>query len=184
MKTSLFLLMLMTTPSLAAEPNQLSQEERSAGFTLIFDGKTFDGWTQRDGNWVVEDGAFYRAKCGRTLIFVKNRLPDDFEFRFDWKVSPGTNSGVKYRDANFEYQILDNSSKPVKLLNPRQAAGSIYFGVAPCCDRTRKPGQWNTGRIVCKGTVIQHWLGERKRFVGYTLNINPHSFWRKARCPT
>jgi Domain of Unknown Function (DUF1080) len=27
---------------------------------------------------------------------------------------------------------------------------------------TRPVGQWNKGRIVCKGTVIQHWLNGKK----------------------
>jgi hypothetical protein len=141
---------------------QLSEKERAEGFTLIFDGKTFDGWTQRDDNWVIEDGTICRAERGRSLVFVKEPLPDDFEFRFEWKVAPRANSGVKYRNASFEYQILDNSAKPAELLNPRQAAAAIYFGVAPCCDMTKELGQWNTGRIVCKGTVIQHWLNGRK----------------------
>ena len=155
-------LLMCSLGATADEPNRLTQEEKNAGFKLLFDGKTFDGWTQRNDNWIVEDGAIYREKRGGKLVFVKKPLPDDFEFRFEWKVAPGTNSGIKYRDANFEYQILDNSSTPVELRNPRQAAASIYFGVAPCCDMTKEPGRWNMGRIVCKGSVIQHWLGGRK----------------------
>ncbi|WP_419190111.1 3-keto-disaccharide hydrolase [Stieleria marina] len=34
--------------------------------------------------------------------------------------------------------------------------------MAPCKDATRPVGQWNRGRVVCKGTVIQHWLNDRK----------------------
>jgi hypothetical protein len=30
--------------------------------------------------------------------------------------------------------------------------------MAPSKDVTRPVGEWNAGRIVCKGTVIQHWL--------------------------
>ena len=34
---------------------------------------------------------------------------------------------------------------------------------------TNPVGQWNTGRIVCKGTIIQHWLnGEKVIHVDYT----------------
>jgi hypothetical protein len=28
----------------------------------------------------------------------------------------------------------------------------------PSVDATKPVGQWNSGRVVCKGTVIQHWL--------------------------
>ena len=34
--------------------------------------------------------------------------------------------------------------------------------MAPSHDATKPAGQWNSGRIVCKGTVIQHWLNGKK----------------------
>ena len=34
--------------------------------------------------------------------------------------------------------------------------------MAPSNDATKPAGQWNSGRIVCKGTVIQHWLNGQK----------------------
>ena len=136
-------------------------KEKPPRFRSIFDGKTFAGWRNR-GNWTIEDGALCRAKKGGKLAYIGGALPADFELRFDWKVTARCNSGVKYRSGNFEYQILDTTGTPAKLVNPRRATASIYFGVAPCRDMARKPGQWNTGRIVCKGTVIQHWLNGRK----------------------
>ena len=32
----------------------------------------------------------------------------------------------------------------------------------PSRDATRPVGEWNTGRVVCKGTVVQHWLNDEK----------------------
>ena len=46
--------------------------------------------------------------------------------------------------------------------NPRTSAASLYFCMAPSHDATKPPMQWNTGRIVCKGTVILHWLKGKK----------------------
>ncbi|MCB1225274.1 MAG: exo-alpha-sialidase, partial [Verrucomicrobiales bacterium] len=50
-------------------------------FTPLFDGQSFDGWEQ-SGNWVIEDGAFYRKARGGSLKYTASRVPDDFELRF------------------------------------------------------------------------------------------------------
>lgn len=129
-------------------------------FTPLHDGKTFDGWEQ-SGNWIIEDGAFYRSKKGGSLTYTAATVPDDFELRFEWKVSKGCNSGVYYRPGQVEYQILDNAGSPYGE-NARQAAGSIFFCMAPREDATRPAGEWNTGRIICDESVIEHWInGER-----------------------
>jgi hypothetical protein len=131
-----------------------------SAFTPIFDGKTFDGWEQ-SGNWVIEDGAFYRKSRGGSLTYTATAVPDDFELRFDWKVSAGCNSGVYYRPGQVEYQVLDNVGSPYGE-NARQAAASLFFCMAPSRDATQPVGQWNTARIICQGSVIEHWLnGER-----------------------
>ena len=129
-------------------------------FTSLFDGKTFNGW-KHGGNWVIEDGAFFRNKRGGSLTYTEALVPDDFELRFEWKVSKGCNSGVYYRPAQYEYQILDNVHSPYGE-NARQAAGSLFFCMAPSRDVTKPFGQWNTGRIKCKGTVIEHWVNNER----------------------
>lgn len=149
--------------------NVSGQYARYAGqeWTQLFDGATFDGW-EHGGNWVIEDGAFYRKEKGGSLTYTKGLVPDDFELRFDWKVSKGCNSGVYYRPAQYEYQILDNVHSPYGE-NARQAAGSLFFCMAPSKDATRPFGEWNTGRVKCKGTVIEHWVnGERVLSFDYT----------------
>lgn len=133
----------------------LSAEEQRLGFESLFDGK-FTGWEQK-GNWVIADGAFHRRDKGGDLTWKVRPVPDDFELRFEWKVSPGCNSGVYYRPGQYEYQVLDNLGSPYGE-NPRQAAASLFFCMAPSKDATRALGEWNEGRVVCKGTVIQHWL--------------------------
>ena len=87
-----------------AADNQLTAEEKSAGWHLMFDGKTYAGWedpTKKvppSNAFTIEDG------CIKSLphpnidedLFTKARYRD-FEMEFDWKISPGGNSGVKYR---------------------------------------------------------------------------------------
>lgn len=145
----------------AGDVNALTEAESAAGFEALFDGKSLnDGW-QHKGNWKVEDGVVTREGGGGSLVYKTHKIPDDFELRFQWKVGKGSNSGVYYRPGQYEYQILDNSvHKDGK--NPRTSAASLYFCMAPSHDATKPVGEWNQGKIVCKGTIIQHWLNGKK----------------------
>ncbi|WP_395743934.1 DUF1080 domain-containing protein [Prosthecobacter sp.] len=142
----LFLFLALSASAPAAEP----------GFESLFDGKTLDGWKQ-SGNWEVVNGEIGRVKRGGPLTYEKKKVPDDFELRFDWKVAKGCNSGVYYRPGQYEYQLLDNANSPYGE-NPRSSAGALYFCMAPTKDVVRPYEQWNEARVVCKGSVIQHWL--------------------------
>jgi 3-keto-disaccharide hydrolase len=87
-----------------AADNQLTAQERAAGWRLLFDGKTyanFEDPTKKSPPshaFTIEDG------CIRSLphaeitedLFTLEKFRD-FELEFDWKISPGGNSGVKYR---------------------------------------------------------------------------------------
>ncbi|QDT28271.1 3-keto-disaccharide hydrolase [Gimesia panareensis] len=143
-----------------AIPNQLTKQEQQQGFELLFNGKDLKGWEQ-SGNWQVQDGVITRSGKGGSLTYGKQPLPDDFELMFEWKVGAGSNSGIYYRPGQYEYQILDNQ-KHADGKNPRTSAASLYFCMPPSEDATRPVGEWNQGRIYCKGTVIQHWLNGKK----------------------
>lgn len=134
----------------------LTSDERDAGFTALFNGRDLEGW-KHAGNWLVEEGVITRSGRGGSLVYTDAKVPDDFELRFDWKVATGSNSGVYYRPTQYEYQILDNDVH-ADGKNPRTSAASLYFCMQPSVDATKPVGQWNSGRVVCKGTVIQHWL--------------------------
>ena len=140
--------------------NVLTDKERTAGFKLLFNGSDLTDWNH-EGNWVVQNGAIYRASDGGFLVYAPHTLPDDFELRFQWRIAQGGNSGLYYRPTQYEYQILDNKIHSDGK-NPRTSAASLYFCMAPSHDATNPAGQWNTARIVCKGTVIQHWLNGKK----------------------
>jgi hypothetical protein len=143
-----------------AEPNRLTEEERAAGFQLLFNGQDLQGW-KHGGNWNVTEGVIGRAGRGGSLVYGEAKVPDDFELRFQWKVAEGSNSGVYYRPGQYEYQILDNAVHRDGQ-NPRTSAASLYFCMAPSRDATRPVGQWNDARVVCKGTLVQHWLNGEK----------------------
>jgi hypothetical protein len=147
--------------SVAGDAKSPTEAESAAGFETLFDGKNLDSGWEHKGNWKVEDGVITREGKGGSLIYKAKKIPDNFELRFQWKVAKGSNSGVYYRPGQYEYQILDNSvHKDGK--NPRTSAASLYFCMAPSHDATKPVGEWNEGRVVCKGTIIQHWLNGKK----------------------
>lgn len=97
-----------TTP-----PNTLTEEERQGGWTLLFDGESFNGWrgVGRDAipeaHWVVENGTIRKVASGE-IPTAPDGQPleggdimtletfDRFELSLEWRVAPGANSGVKY----------------------------------------------------------------------------------------
>lgn len=141
-------------------PNNLTPEEIKQGFVLLFDGRSLDGWSN-SGNWVLDGDALFRETDGGGLTYNGQGLANDFELRFEWRVPRGGNSGILYRPGHYEYQVLDDRRHP-EGRNPRTSAGSLFACMAPSKNVTRPAGQWNSGRIVCKGNVIQHWLNGEK----------------------
>lgn len=88
----------------SAAENQLSAEEKRAGFVLLFDGATMTGWvdpreSQPAGTaWTAEDGCLKAtAKPKITEDLFTKRTFRDFELRWEWRISAKGNSGVKYR---------------------------------------------------------------------------------------
>jgi hypothetical protein len=180
--------------SLLQSPNTLSPAERAAGWRLLFDGKTLSGWrglgydTVPTAHWVVVNGAIKkiasgdvpRVADGRPLVGGDLMTVDsfvDFELSFEWKVTPGANSGVKYNVSEtmslaqggagtpalgFEYQILDDDRhEDGKLPNHRSAA--LYDLIAPNDRKQLRPvGEWNSSRIVVRGNHGEHWLNGQK----------------------
>lgn len=85
-------------------PNALTADEKLAGWTLLFDGKTMNGWddprmkSPPGDAWTIEDGCLKANRNPRITedLFTQDTFTD-FELMFEWRISPGGNSGVKYR---------------------------------------------------------------------------------------
>src|SRR6202035_873073 len=84
--------------------NALTPEEKSAGWVLLFDGKSMTGWVDPrqkappgDG-WSIDNGCLKATSKPRYRedLFSKQTFRD-FELVFDWRISPAGNSGLKYR---------------------------------------------------------------------------------------
>jgi hypothetical protein len=155
----------------AAKLPQLSTEEQNAGWQLLFDGKTFNGWRgfkmdRAPSGWVITRGGELHFKTkGKGDIMTVEQY-GDFELKLEWKISKGGNSGIFFRvteDDEFswktgpEMQVLDNA-KHKDGLDPRTSAGANYALHAPSQEVTRPAGEYNEARIIAKGNHIEHWL--------------------------
>lgn len=170
---SIALLAILSFLPRVAQDNTLTEEEKKAGWKLLFDGKTTEGWKgyRKDkfpAGWEVVDGILTRSKGGGDICTIEEFT--DFELVADWKIAEGGNSGIMYRVAEThgapyetgpEYQLLDDERNGDGK-NPLTSAGSIYAVYAPAKKVVKPAGEWNHTRIVLKGSHIEHWLNGEK----------------------
>ena len=171
----------------AREPNTLTDAEKQAGWRLLFDGKTTEGWRGYRMNtlppgWKVSDGVLARVSggaggkgAGGGDDIVTTEEFENFDLCLEWKIVAKGNSGVLYHVSEEpvtawhyapEVQILDNTAHPTR--NPKQLAGACYDLYAPAKDATKPLGQWNHMRILVQGAHVEHWMNGEK-IVEYAL---------------
>ena len=165
-------------------PNHLTKYEKQNGWKLLFDGKTSDGWrgaylkTFPTVEWVIRDGtitvlASQGKEGGNGGDIVTTDEYKSFDLSFDFKLTPGANSGVKYfvtltenntgSAIGLEYQVLDDSLHPDAKLgrNGDRTLASLYDLIPSNKPKStiRPIGEWNTGRIVVyPDNHVEHYL--------------------------
>jgi hypothetical protein len=154
----------------------LTEVERQAGWTLLFNGRDFTGWRVYRGGapkapWIVEDGAMaLTARGGGDLVTEEEFGP--FELSLEWKISPNGNSGIMYLvkeseaaantyNTGPEMQVLDDSGHPDGRI-PSHRAGALYDFAEPFVAAAKPVGEWNEARIRFTGSAIEHWLNGQK----------------------
>ncbi len=171
----------------SAAPNTLSDADKKAGWSLLFDGKSLDGWRgykKPDASgtrWKVEDGWLtLPAGTGQDTRGARDIISKDtfdhFELTLEWKIAPGGNSGVKYfvledQDAaiGHEYQVIDDDRHADAKIGPHRQTAAFY-DVLPASNRPLKPaGELNTTRILVQGNTVEHYLNG-KQVLKYTLD--------------
>ncbi len=172
-----------TAPAFSAEKtdakiNQLSAKEKKAGWKLLFDGKSLDGWrgykkpdAPKQG-WVIENDCLkHVAKAGGGDIVTIEKFTD-YDLRWEWRLPAGANNGVKYlvsedRSApGPEYQMIDDASEATT----KQQTAALYDIFPPSKDKPLKPvGEWNASRVLVKGNHVEHWLNG-KNVLSYELS--------------
>ena len=167
---------LLSTWAFAAELNQLSSEEKASGWKLIFDGHSTEGWrgygkeSFPTNGWKVEDGLLKKIAGEHGGDIITKEQFDDFDFRWEWRIAPKGNNGVKYLVTEqrkgapgHEYQMIDDEGHPDGKLGPKRQTASFYDVLPPSAERTvNKPGEWNSSRVLIRGNHVEHWLNGAK----------------------
>ncbi|MET3112850.1 hypothetical protein AAKU52_000568 [Pedobacter sp. CG_S7] len=169
-------------------PNNLSAQEKKNGYSLLWDGKTTKGWRGAyktkfpENGWEIKDGVLSVKKStgaestnGGDIVTEKQY--GAFELKFDFRLTEGANSGIKYfvteSEGNKgsaigpEYQILDDERHPDAKLgrNGNRTIGSLYDLITSkkTPGSQKKIGEWNQGMIkVFPDNNIEYWLNGYK----------------------
>ncbi len=174
--------------------NELTEAEKAAGWALLFDGKSMNGWhnygkTTIGKSWIIDENAIHlhavpnpsgdwQAPDGGDILTAD--AYENYELELDWKIGACGNSGIIYNvvedPAKYDYvwktgpemQVLDNSCHPDARIH-KHRAGDLY-DLIPCKYETVKPaGEWNHVRLVNNKGKVEHWLNNRK-LVEYDMN--------------
>lgn len=183
--TSLLFILAACDPSARiAGDNQLTKEQKSGGWHLLFDGKTTKGWHKYGGGpvgeaWKVKDGYLYldttekaNSKINKGGDIVTDDEYENYHLKLEWKISKNGNSGIIYGvledkatynwpwQTGPEMQIIDNDGHPdAKFIKHR--AGDLYDLIS-CTRETVKPiSEWNLAEIkILNGKLDLYLNGE------------------------
>lgn len=168
--------------------NSLNAYEKQNGYKLLFDGKSTNGWIGAykksfpEKGWKVENNYLNvlpssgQESTNGGDIVTKDQYTA-FDLSFEFKLTPGANSGVKYfvtlQENNsgsaigLEYQVLDDERHPDAKLgrDGNRTLASLYdLKTAAKQPRFLRPiGEWNKGRVVVyPDNRVEHYLNGLK----------------------
>lgn len=165
------LISAISLPSFAAD-NQLTAQEKTEGWQLLFNGSDMSQWRTFkqptvNEKWQIEDASItLTAGGGGDLISKKSY--SNFELILDWKISEVGNSGIliladekgKYIYSHApEIQILDNERHPDNKLDTH-LSGSLYDMIASPVASHKKAGEWNTTKIRLEHSALTVWQND------------------------
>ena len=151
--------------------------EAARGREVLFDGKTLELWTTRDGKpatWPVSDGLFTVGARGGDIQtkdkFGSYKLHLEFNVPYMPKATGQArgNSGV-YLGGIYELQVLD--SYGLKLQD--NDCGAIYKQIVPKVNASKPPLQWQTYDVTYHKAVREGDKITKKARVTVLLNSVP-----------
>jgi len=149
--------------------SQLTPQERSDGFEVLFDGRTLANWHmialgETPGTWTVRDEVLTHTPGDNWL--ASDRIYTDFVLRLEYRTGAGTDSGIFLRSApagypSFTGMEIEIKNDPDAAPSPRSNT-SVYGAVAPLKNVTRPAGAWNTVDIsLIQRRLVAIWNGEK-----------------------
>jgi len=161
--------------------NTLTAAEQAAGWRLLFDGQTTNGWRSYNGasfpevGWDVADGnlivlASDGEEEGNGGDIITEEMFDNFELSIEFLLSPVANSGILYRAVESEgepiwhnapeYQVLDDTAyiEMDTMDMFKHLTGDNYDLHASVETASNPLGEWNHARIIVNGAHVEHWL--------------------------
>jgi hypothetical protein len=171
---------------LTTHVSRFTVPESPNGWIPLFDGTSTAGWrgacrqTFPDTGWVIRDGTLTvlaagnpNARRGGDIVTLERF--SNFELRFEFRITEGANSGIKYfvqenlpnapgAAVGLEYQILDDDRhEDAKAGKNGNHANASLYDLVPAENKKNKPaGEWNSARILVRGGHIEHWLNGEK----------------------
>jgi hypothetical protein len=156
-----FLAASTAVPALFAAP----QNSDEPGFVPLFDGRSLDGWSVRDG----PESAFYvnggdivvHESAGYPTWLRSARQYENFDFRGEFFVKGWINSGI-YLHApehgrNMWCGMKINIFHQADEHPAPESMGSIFPTVPPLKVNVKNKGEWNTFRILMDWPRLQVW---------------------------
>jgi hypothetical protein len=150
-------------PSGKSADNELSKKEKEAGWTLLFDGKSLDGWqtsSKQPSKVPVEAHSINPHGCGGYMM-IHEKTWSNFVLALDFKISKGCNSGIFVRT----HPLTPRPGKDVGFNGLEIAiddtmtagyhdTGAIYDLVKPSKNSMKPVGAWNHIEITCDGPKV------------------------------
>ena len=171
-------LLIAAGRALAAADNTLTSVEKSAGWQLLFDGKSLNGWkaSENQGSFTVQDGLLVVFGKRSHLFYtgpVGGAKFKNFELQLDIRTFAKANSGVyfhtEYQETgwpNKGYEVqVNNTHKDVK-------KGAGLYAIQDNLAAPAKDEEWYTMRIRVEGKRVQTFVNGRQ-VVDYTEEANP-----------
>jgi len=153
LRTMLLAGLVLALPLCAAD-----KPAKPGKWVKMFNGKNLENWkaNERPESWTVqkEDGkTVVRGQGGVSHLFWMKEECENCEFKADFKIMDGSNSGMYFRTAfgpgfpkGYESQVNATHRDPVK-------TGSLY-NFKKNLESPTKPGEWGTQHIIADGNHI------------------------------
>jgi hypothetical protein len=178
----------------ADEPGVPNKIAGNAQFEPLFNGRDFSGWRRTANWRIADRAFYChevdeRHSSDNNLHYDAGRLPGDCELVFEWRegakskdskrLNPGLGinyntgipgggsafsygAGIDYHVSGIDIRLHTRSIHDPSVVSHQFNSG--FLSTWPAKDFSKRIGEWNQSRILCKGSRIQFWLNGKQAF--------------------